>query len=202
MVHDINGDLLHFVSQIEDITARKHEHELMRKMALYDALTGLPNRRLFDERMNQAILGAKRNKHPLALMFIDVDHFKQINDTYGHDIGDQVIKRVAETMLSALRATDTLARFGGDEFVVLLNKVSSPEAAVKVAEHLRKSLENHLVFGDIRLLITLSIGIAAYLPEMNETPLQLMKKADMALYDVKARGRDGVGIFQTGGFEK
>mgnify|MGYP003640196522 FL=1 len=202
VVHDINGDLLHFVSQIEDITARKHEHELMRKMALYDALTGLPNRRLFDERMNQAILGAKRNKHPLALMFIDVDHFKQINDTYGHDIGDQVIKRVAETMLSALRATDTLARFGGDEFVVLLNKVSSPEAAVKVAEHLRKSLENHLVFGDIRLLITLSIGIAAYLPETNETPLQLMKKADMALYDVKARGRDGVGIFQTGGFEK
>jgi len=202
VVHDINGDLLHFVSQIEDITARKHEHELMRKMALYDVLTGLPNRRLFDERINQAILGAKRNKHPLALMFIDVDHFKQINDTYGHDVGDQVIKRVAETMQLALRATDTLARFGGDEFVVLLNEVSSPEAAIKVAEHLRMSLENHLEFGGIRLLVTLSIGIAVYLPETNESQLQLMKKADMALYDVKARGRDGVGLFQTGGFEK
>ena len=202
VVHDINGDLLHFVSQIEDITARKHEHELMRKMALYDALTGLPNRRLFDERINQSILGAKRNKHLLALMFIDVDHFKQINDTYGHDVGDQVIKRVAETMQSALRATDTLARFGGDEFVVLLNEVSSAEAAVKVAEHLRNSLENHLEFDTIRLLVTLSIGIAVYLPETNESALQLMKKADMALYDVKARGRDGVGLFQTGGFEK
>lgn len=202
VVHDINGELLHFVSQIEDITARKHEHELMRKLALYDALTGLPNRRLFDERINQAILGAKRNKHPLALMFIDVDHFKQINDTYGHDVGDQVIKRVAESMQLALRATDTLARFGGDEFVVLLNEVSSADAAVKVAEHLRNSLKNHLEFDTIRLLVTLSIGIAVYLPETNESALQLMKKADMALYDVKARGRDGVGLFQAGGFEK
>ncbi|HCC80585.1 MAG TPA: hypothetical protein DEQ25_04485 [Methylophaga sp.] len=105
-------------------------------------------------------------------------------------------------MQLALRATDTLARFGGDEFVVLLNEVSSADAAVKVAEHLRNSLKNHLEFDTIRLLVTLSIGIAVYLPETNESALQLMKKADMALYDVKARGRDGVGLFQAGGFEK
>lgn len=201
VVHDIHGDILHFVSQMEDITARNHERDLMRKLALYDVLTGLPNRRLFDERVNLAILSAQRNQHQMALMLIDIDHFKQINDTYGHDIGDLVIKHVAEKMQATLRATDTIARFGGDEFVVLLNTVTFPEAAIKVAENLRDSLKYHIKIGELRLLVTLSIGITLYLPETNKSLPQLMKQADMALYDVKARGRDGVSLFKVGGFE-
>ncbi|HSG93199.1 MAG TPA: PAS domain S-box protein, partial [Methylotenera sp.] len=134
VVHDANGNVAHFICQIDDITARKHEHERIRLLAFYDALTGLPNRRLFDDRISHALLTARRNKQLLALMFIDVDHFKHINDTYGHDVGDEVIKAVADKMQSELRASDTLARFGGDEFVVLLNDVSGPETALKVAE--------------------------------------------------------------------
>ena len=196
-VHDADGKIAHFVSQIEDITARKHEQERMRLLAFYDVLTGLPNRRLFDERISQAMLAAKRNKQTLALMFIDVDHFKHINDTYGHDIGDEVIKAVAEKMQGVLRASDTLARFGGDEFVVLLSDVPASEAALKVAENLRRPFTEKLEFADCAVRITLSIGVAIWSPEHDENIASLMKKADIALYDVKAQGRNGVNLYQS-----
>lgn len=196
-VHDADGKIVHFVSQIEDITARKHEQERIRLLAFYDALTGLPNRRLFDDRIGHALLTARRNKQVLALMFIDVDHFKHINDTYGHDIGDEVIKAVADKMLSELRGGDTLARFGGDEFVVLLNDVSGAESALKVAEKLRQPFAEKLSFSNHTIRITLSIGVALWSPKQDDNLASLMKKADIALYDVKARGRDGVGLYHS-----
>lgn len=166
-------------------------------MAFYDALTGLPNRRLFDERISHAFLGARRNKQTIALMFIDVDHFKHINDNYGHDIGDEVIKAIAGKMQVVLRASDTLSRFGGDEFVVLLTDVPNTEAALKVAENLRQPFAEKLTFGSTSVRITLSIGVAIWSPEHDESVISLLKKADIALYDVKARGRDGVGLYQS-----
>ncbi len=196
-VHDADDKVAHFVSQIEDITARKHEQERIRTLAFHDTLTGLPNRRLFDERINHALLAARRNKHKMALMFIDVDHFKHINDNYGHDVGDEVIKAVADRMQSALRASDTLARFGGDEFVVLLNDVPSSEVALKVAENLRQPFTEMLQLETCGLRITLSIGVAIWEAEQADNVFSLMKKADMALYDVKSRGRNGVGLYQS-----
>lgn len=197
VVNDADGKVAHFVSQIVDITARKNEQERIRLLAFYDALTGLPNRRLFDERISHAFLGARRNKQTIALMFIDVDHFKHINDNYGHDIGDEVIKAIAGKMQVVLRASDTLSRFGGDEFVVLLTDVPNTEAALKVAENLRQPFAEKLTFGSTSVRITLSIGVAIWSPEHDESVISLLKKADIALYDVKARGRDGVGLYQS-----
>ncbi len=197
VVHDADGNVAHFVSQIEDITLRKKEQERVRLLAFYDALTGLPNRRLLDERISHALLVARRHKKQMALMFVDVDHFKQINDTYGHDIGDEAIKAVANRMREVLRASDTLARLGGDEFVVLLDDVSSAEAARKVAENLRRPFAEKLQFTDNLVFISLSIGVAIWLPEEDEDVTSWMKKADIALYDVKARGRNGVALYQS-----
>lgn len=196
-VHDAEGNVVHFVSQIEDITARKNERERIRQLAFYDMLTGLPNRRLFDERISHAILTARRNKQMLAMMFIDVDHFKHINDTYGHDIGDDVIKGVAQRMQAVLRDSDTLARFGGDEFVVLLSDVPGGDAALKVAENLRQPFIENLPVAGNNIRITLSIGVAIWSPEDNDTVASLMKKADIALYDIKGRGRNGAALYQS-----
>lgn len=197
VVHDADGNVAHFICQIDDITDRKNEHDRIRTLAFHDSLTGLPNRRLFDERINHALLSARRDKHKLALMFIDVDHFKHINDNYGHDVGDAVIKAVGDKMQGVLRASDTLARFGGDEFVVLLDDVPSSEVALKVAENLRQTFTDMLQLESSALRITLSIGVAIWTPEQVDTAFTLMKKADMALYEVKANGRDGVGLYQS-----
>lgn len=197
VVHDADGNVAHFICQIDDITDRKNEHDRIRTLAFHDSLTGLPNRRLFDERINHALLSARRYKHKLALMFIDVDHFKHINDNYGHDVGDAVIKAVGDKMQGVLRASDTLARFGGDEFVVLLDDVPSSEVALKVAENLRQTFTDMLQLESSALRITLSIGVAIWTPEQVDTAFTLMKKADMALYEVKANGRDGVGLYQS-----
>ncbi|MCX4188869.1 CHASE domain-containing protein [Methylophaga sp. OBS3] len=197
VVHDEHGKVKHFVSQMQDITARKNERERMRLMAFYDALTGLPNRRLFDERISHAVLSARRNQNCLALMYIDVDHFKQINDSYGHDIGDEVIKTVAKLMHNELRASDTLARFGGDEFVVLLTDVMDKDSVMKVAENLRAPFSEPLTIGEQNIRVTLSIGIAIWSAETDENIASFMKKADIALYEVKAKGRNDVAIYQS-----
>lgn len=202
VVHDHEGQVMHFVSQIEDITARKREEARLNKLAFRDALTGLPNRRLFDERITHEIESARRNKQQMALMFIDIDHFKRINDSYGHDVGDDVIKKVADEMRGVLRASDTLARLGGDEFVVMLNDLPDAEAAIKVAENLRKPFAGLLRFASCEIQITLSIGVAIWTPEKNNSVTSLMKRADVALYQVKANGRNGVEIYQTTHQEK
>ena len=198
VVHDANGKVLHFVSQIEDISARKREQDRIHQLAFYDALTGLPNRRLFEERIGQAMHAARRQKHQLALMFIDVDHFKHINDNFGHDIGDEAIKAVAYNMQAVLRSSDTLARFGGDEFVVLLCDVPNSQAVLTVAENLLQTVtEKKLQFDDRSIRITLSIGVAMWAPEQDEKLVGWMKKADIALYEVKARGRNAASLYES-----
>lgn len=195
-VHDEDGFVAYFVSQIEDITARKAEHNRVQQLAFYDALTGLPNRRLFEERFSHSLMALNRNSKTLALMFIDLDYFKQTNDEFGHDAGDYVLKTVGERILLQLRSTDTLARLGGDEFVVLLEDVNNAESALKIAENLRIQMQKPFTFNGDVLHVSLSIGIAVSSSDNKETPKTLMKKADIALYEVKAAGRNGVKLYR------
>ncbi|EMR12804.1 hypothetical protein MPL1_08417 [Methylophaga lonarensis MPL] len=196
LVRNSEGQPVHFVSQIEDISARKQEEERIRTLAFYDVLTGLPNRRLFEERLRYNFIRSRRDKQPFALMFVDLDHFKAINDTHGHDAGDEVIKYAARQMLKGLRASDTLSRFGGDEFVVLLSEVKDANTAVKVAQHLGQLVAETFSLGDLQFNLTMSVGVAMYQPPADEDIQSLMKKADTALYQVKAAGRNGVALFE------
>ena len=196
LVRNEKGEVIHFISQIEDVTARKSESDRIRQMAYHDTLTGLPNRRLFDERISHTLAHAKRVGYPIALMFVDIDHFKQINDQHGHDVGDEILKSVADRMTYCLRQTDTLSRVGGDEFVILLTEIKKPDDAKKVAGHILQAVSEplHVQTHDFR--ISLSIGVAIFSgDDQTETVSELTKKADMALYEVKAAGRNGVQVF-------
>lgn len=196
LVRNEKGEVIHFISQIEDVTARKSESDRIRQMAYHDTLTGLPNRRLFDEHISHTLAHAKRVGYPIALMFVDIDHFKQINDTHGHDVGDEILKSVADRMTHCLRQTDTLSRVGGDEFVILLTELKKPDDAKLVAEHILETVSQPLHVNTHDFHITLSIGVAIFPGDAeNETVSELTKKADLALYEVKSAGRNGVHIF-------
>lgn len=196
LVRNEKGEVIHFISQIEDVTARKSESDRIRQMAYHDTLTGLPNRRLFDERISHTLAHAKRVGYPIALMFVDVDYFKQINDKHGHDVGDEILKSVADRMKDCLRHTDTLSRVGGDEFVILLTEIKKPEDAKVVAEHILETVSQPLHVHTHDFRITLSIGVAIFSGDSDdETVSELTKKADLALYEVKSAGRNGVHVF-------
>lgn len=165
--------------------------EELRHMAQHDPLTDLPNRALFTDRLTQELARAKRQESHLALIFIDVDHFKQINDHYGHGFGDQVLKQVAQRLQDSVRASDTVGRMGGDEFVVVIPEIADPEAATVLAEKIRQTLRQHYFIDHRELLVTVSFGIAIY-PEDGTDEITLTKSADDAMYSVKQSGRDGV----------
>lgn len=153
-------------------------------MANHDALTGLPNRNLLDDRIEQALHQAHREKGRFAVLFLDLDRFKNINDSLGHQVGDHVIRTLAERLQAVLREGDTVARLGGDEFVVVLLSVEHEESAALVAEKLIESVEQRIVFEDNELLVSTSIGVAVY-PEDGETQEELLKNADAAMYQAK-----------------
>ncbi|MCC5797358.1 MAG: diguanylate cyclase [Methylophaga sp.] len=201
LVRNNEGQPVHFVSQIEDISARKQEEERMKTLAFYDPLTGLPNRRLFEERLRYNFIRSERDKQSFALMFLDLDRFKVINDTHGHDVGDEVIKYAASQMLTGLRASDTLSRFGGDEFVVLLSEIKDAKAALKVAQQLVRLVAQPFSLGDLQFNLTMSVGVAMYEPSAEDDIQSLMKKADTALYQVKSAGRNGVVLFDGPGVQ-
>ncbi len=180
-----------------DITERKDIEEHMQHMAQYDALTHLPNRALFDDRLHQAIAGAQRNKTHLALMFIDLDKFKPVNDTYGHGVGDLLLKEVAVRIQDCLRDSDTAARIGGDEFVILLPAIETAQDASKVGEKIRLSLNQPFELAGHTLQIGSSIGVAVY-PQHGSDEKLLVKSADIAMYHAKKNGRNNVKIYQPG----
>jgi diguanylate cyclase (GGDEF)-like protein/PAS domain S-box-containing protein len=180
-----------------DITERKDREEHMQHMAQYDALTHLPNRALFDDRLHQAIASAQRNKAHLALMFIDLDKFKPVNDTYGHGVGDLLLKEVAVRIQNCLRDSDTAARIGGDEFVILLPAIESAADAGKVGEKIRLSLNQPFELAGHTLGIGSSIGVAVY-PQHGKDEKLLVKSADIAFYHAKKNGRNNVKIYQRG----
>ena len=195
-VHDNDGMVTNYVAMFSDISARKAAEERMHKLAHYDPLTGLPNRTLFADRLQQAISAAKREKIRMALMFIDLDKFKPVNDTHGHHIGDLVLKEVAKRILECLRESDSAARLGGDEFVVLLPIIEEVADAVAVAEKIRYALNQVFMLAGHRLNISSSIGVAVY-PEHGTDEKILLKNADTAMYYAKEAGRNRVMLYEA-----
>ncbi len=178
------GDELSFTSIVRDISARKAAEERVFRMAHHDALTELPNRHLFGDRVEEAFKRARRHTEKLALLFVDLDRFKPINDTYGHAVGDEVLKEVARRLRAGVRATDTVARVGGDEFLVLLEELDDQAEAEEVREKLRKllALPIHLAVGDVQ--IGASIGVAIY-PDNGSEIAELTAFADRDMYTRK-----------------
>jgi diguanylate cyclase (GGDEF)-like protein/PAS domain S-box-containing protein len=185
------GEVIGFTGAGRDISEREVAAENMRRMAHYDALTGLPNRVLLSDRLHQALTAAKRDKSRLAVMFVDLDFFKPINDTLGHYIGDLLLKEVSKRMHNCLRESDTAARIGGDEFVVMLPAIETEEVALAVAEKIRASLSQPFELAGHSLHISSSIGVAVY-PEHGSEERALLKNADNAMYYAKKDGRNNV----------
>ncbi|WP_232418554.1 diguanylate cyclase domain-containing protein [Methylophilus sp. 1] len=164
--------------------------------ALMDSLTGLPNRRLLESRLNYAHSEAKRDHKRFGLMALDVDHFKAINDQYGHDVGDEVIKAVAARLKSNMRDMDTVSRLGGDEFVIVVKDQMSEQGLVKVATKLRDIFNVPMLINDREIAVHLSIGLTLYDPASDVTLKQLLKQADMALYQAKHSGRNTYSVWK------
>jgi diguanylate cyclase (GGDEF)-like protein/PAS domain S-box-containing protein len=179
------------VATFQDTTTA---HELARtlvRQTQHDALTGLPNRLLLQDRLQQALQLARRTGGCLAVMFLDLDHFKRINDRQGHDVGDELLRRVASSVLGAVRASDTVCRLGGDEFVVLLPQIQVAEDAAEVARHILAAVSQSYRIGAVNLHVTFSIGIAVF-PDDGEDEATLMRRADTAMYEAKREGRNGL----------
>jgi len=186
-------DELVLLSIIRDITDRKRAEEIINHLAYHDPLTDLPNRLLFYDRLNLALKQARRNNQSLAIMFLDLDRFKFVNDTMGHPVGDKLLQEVARRLKSCVRASDTLARMGGDEFTLLLQQITDATDAVKIAGKITQSLKQPWYMGNLEFHITTSIGIALY-PNDGLDAETLMKHADVAMYRAKEQG-DGYRFF-------
>jgi diguanylate cyclase (GGDEF)-like protein/PAS domain S-box-containing protein len=177
-----------------DVTERKELERNLRHLAYTDALTGLPNRSLFHDRLKQGLAIASRRDSPLAVFFLDLDRFKVINDSLGHDVGDRVLISVARRLGSCLRDEDTLARLGGDEFAVLLPEVSGPSGSKSVADKLLRALAAPELIDGQELTVGASIGIALF-PQSGSDVQSLLRSADAAMYSAKARGRGRAALF-------
>lgn len=194
---DAKGEVMALLGISRDVTEHKEIEVRFHHMAQYDALTDLPNRVLFSDRLTQAIHYARRNQRQLAVIFLDLDKFKPINDNYGHAMGDRVLKIVAQRMQDCVRESDTVARIGGDEFTVLLNDVESEDAVLHVAEKIRHALNQPIVIDNIRMDISSSSGVALF-PDHGNDEVELARHADFAMYHAKASGRDNVQVFRPG----
>lgn len=167
----------------------RQAEDRLRRMAYHDALTGLPNRELLSDRLNQSLEWAHNHDQLVALLFLDLDGFKQINDTYGHDMGNLLLKAVAQRLTRCLRGSDTVARYGGDEFVVLLPAIPNVQDIARVADKILQTLTHQFVLEDQLIPVSTSIGISIY-PEDTQDPDELIKKADIAMYQAKGLGKN------------
>jgi diguanylate cyclase (GGDEF)-like protein/PAS domain S-box-containing protein len=188
-VRDADGNALNYIAVLNDITQHKEYEAQLKYIAYHDALTSLPNRKLLVERCHRAILRAQRTGGECAVLYLDLDNFKPINDTYGHEIGDKLLQEVALRMQHCVRATDTVSRLGGDEFVVLLDGLGSRQNAVAVAQKVVADLSQPFRLGDCLLFISASVGIAVW-PEHGSDVDILLRRADKALYRAKDSGRN------------
>lgn len=186
---DEKGDITSFVATGKDITERLRAEERLLYMAHHDILTDLPNRALFIDRLSHAILRTHRGDHVVAILFLDLDRFKVINDTLGHDLGDRLLQDLAERLRSCLREADTIARLGGDEFAVLLEDITDIADASSIALQIRDMLSYPFVVDGRELFITASVGISMF-PDDGQDAHTLLKNADTAMYRAKESGRD------------
>jgi diguanylate cyclase (GGDEF)-like protein/PAS domain S-box-containing protein len=193
-VRDTAGELTHYVGVFTDITQQKESERRLEHLAHHDALTDLPNRSLFRDRLRQAIRNSQRDNHSLALLFIDLDRFKKVNDTLGHVAGDRLLIEAARRITACVRNSDTVARLGGDEFTVVLQGVEDSDAAAGIARDIIETLAAPFVLGEDAVSVSASIGIALC-PEDAEDPDALTNAADQAMYDAKAMGRNRYSLF-------
>ncbi len=185
--HDADGVVLGLITAIQDVTARRRAEETIRHQANYDALTGLPNRPLFYDRLRQALRRAARDRTCVALLFIDLNRFKWVNDTLGHQTGDVLLREAAHRMAACVRGSETIARIGGDEFTVILSQVGDRAEAETVARRLLESLGEPFHIAGQTLHISASIGVT-FAPEQGTDPELLVKNADVAMYQAKRQG--------------
>lgn len=194
-VRDAEGETQHYVSLFSDITLIKGHEQKLEHIAHYDPLTNLPNRVLLADRLQQAMHQVQRHGQQLAVVFLDLDGFKAINDTYGHKAGDQLLMNVALCMKEALRETDTLARLGGDEFVAVLTDLPDIETSIPMLNRLLSAAAQPLKIADIVLQVSASLGATSY-PQMDEIDAdQLLRQADQAMYQAKLAGKNRYHIF-------
>ena len=185
-VEDERGRLTDYVGVFTDITFRKRTEQQLRYSATHDPLTNLPNRELLDDRLSQALALARRNNSQTAVMLLDLDHLKRINDSMGHAAGDRLLQAVAQRLTSCVRECDTVARLGGDEFTVVLGGASHPQHCAEIAQRILDHLSRPIAVDGRELTVTASIGISRF-PADGEDPESLLKGADAAMYRAKQR---------------
>lgn len=196
-VYDEQGNPFRYVALLSDITQKKASEEEIWRQANFDTLTGLPNRNMFHEHLRQEMKKTDRSQLPMALVFVDLDYFKEINDTLGHDKGDLLLKQVANRLLGCVRNSDVVARLGGDEFTVILNELRKPADVERTAQEILRQMSMPFQLGGDIAHISSSIGIALY-PEDGADADSLMKSADKAMYAAKQNGRNRFNYANSG----
>jgi len=194
IVRDAKGKITNFVSVFQDISELKLKEEQIIHMAYHDALTGLPNRLLLTDRISRNIERAKRHQSRFAVLFLDLDRFKQINDTLGHNVGDDLLQIISKRLSLICRAEDTVSRLGGDEFIILIDQFESEEQLLKILSRLLSVVREPAIVEDHHLTVSTSIGIAIY-PEDGITADVLIKNADAAMYESKKAGKNSYSFF-------
>ncbi|MDI3534522.1 MAG: hypothetical protein PWQ82_887 [Thermosediminibacterales bacterium] len=185
---DEEGRAIRIAGSHTDITGRKQMESKLKYMAFYDHLTDLPRRDVFMDRLKVAMADARKNEKKLAVLFVDLDNFKTINDSFGHHIGDKLLKKIAEKLTACLRESDTVSRVGGDEFIILLPDIISIDDTDKVANRILELFNQPIKFNNHELYLTVSIGIAIY-PDHGKSERAILKNADMAMYKAKGKGK-------------
>lgn len=200
-IRNDSGEVTNYAALFSDITHIRENEERVRRLAYYDPLTRLPNRRLLEDRLALAIRHARRQSKRLAVIFIDLDHFKQVNDSLGHAVGDELLLSVSQRLQAHLREDDTLARLGGDEFIVLLNEVDEVDEVTRVARRLIEAVSAPFELYENALRVGCSLGVGLY-PDDASTPESLMQCADAAMYQAKQEGRNTYRLFRRGAHQQ
>ncbi len=194
-VFDERQQLQHYVALYADITSQKEYQQKLERIAHYDALTNLPNRLLFHDRLRQSMAQAKRLGQMLAVLYLDLDGFKPVNDIHGHAVGDLLLQILAQKMQKAIRETDTLARLGGDEFVFILNNLDKKDAFEIVIQRIFQAVTEPVPYQELFLQVSCSIGVTFYPQEWTQAPSELIRQADVAMYVAKKAGKHQYRIF-------
>ena len=194
--NDEKGRFQNSLAVITDVTERKKAEQQIERLAYFDTLTGLPNRKLFQDRLEQTLAQARRRQSMVAVIFLDLDNFKTINDSYGHTLGDLLLQKIAEELQECVRSGDTVARLGGDEFVILLAGEAGEDKVLACVQRITAALRKPIVIEGQSLHVTASIGIAIY-PKNGQDSTSLIKAADIAMYAAKEQGRNNFQFFSA-----
>ena len=195
-VVDDNGEVSHYIGIFSDVSTVSEGDERLYHLAHYDSLCDLPNRMLFYDRLRQALSRSKRNDQKIAVMFMDLDGFKNVNDDYGHLVGDELLQQVSKRVVTTLRESDTIARIGGDEFTLIITDIDNKESVAKIANKILATIQQTFSLHGNKFNISASIGISIF-PENSEDISMLVKQADLAMYKAKKEGKNCFRFFDS-----